>query len=270
VNALLALLLLMPPPDSVLVEVQLSSTQERIIIEAVVDPDSALQLPAGPVYQLLGLGTPPAPWISLVSLQAAYPTVAFVWMPTEMRVVIIDRMEVLPASRRAHAEIVMRSQNSFSLPVQSAPFASIAVDDSLHALLDVGYSYRGQAAVAGRVDDRKAGSWGVTLAPNPHVFVSYTDATARPPTVGGRISAGPFWLSTSYTPHSPVDMSGLIRIKDVQAFASRDYGIVTMTPAPQWSAQIARNWKTGRTATRISIGPSYASPFSFPVTTLRH
>jgi hypothetical protein len=268
-NALLALILLAYPQDSVLVDVQLSTTQEHTLVEAVAGPDSALQLPAGPVYQLLGLGTPPAPWVSLASLQAAYPTVAVVWVRSEMRVVIIDRMEVLPASRRAHAEIVMRSQAAFSLPVQSAPFASIAVDDSLHKLLEAGYSYRGQAAVAGRVDDQRAASWGVTLAPNSHVFVTYQDATARPPTVSGRIAAGPLWLSSTFTPHSPLDMSGLFRFRDVQVFASRDYSVATWQGSP-WSAQIARNWKTGRTATRISFGPSYASPFSFPITTLRH
>lgn len=263
-------LLLMPPPDSVLVEVQLSSTQERIIIEAVVESDSALQLPAGPVYQLLGLGPPPAASISLASLQAAYPTVAFVWMPTEMRVVIIDRLEILPASRRAHAEIVMRSQAAFSLPVQSSSFASFAVDDSLHKLLEAGYTYRGKLAVAGRVDDQRAASWGATLAPSSHLFLTYQDATARPPTVSGRIAAGPFWLSSTFTPHSPLDMSGLIRIKDVQAFASRDYGIVTLNRPSQVAVQLATNWVQHRTAARVSFGPSYASPFSFPVTTLRH
>jgi hypothetical protein len=259
----------MPQPDSVLVEVTLSTTAERILVEALAGPDSALQLPAGPIYELLGLGTPPSQWISLTSLQAAFPTVGFIWVRSEMRVAIIDRMEVLPASLRAKTETMSRTQQAitYSLPMQSAPYAALAVDDSLHAMLDAGYSFRGRAAVAGRVDETRAGSWGASVAPNSHVFASYQGGTARPPTVSGRVSAGPFWLSATATPHSPVEMSGLIRFGDVQVFASHDYGVVTWQGSP-WTAQVARNWKTGRTATRFSIGPSYASPFSFPITTL--
>jgi hypothetical protein len=262
------LVLLAGQPDTVLVEVILVEAQQRVLIEAVTQ-DSTLLLPTAPLYELLGLGTPTSPHITPESLQRAYPTTRVVWSPLEGRLYVFDPLSAFPESRRAHAEIVMRSQAAFSLPIQSGPFAALSVDDSLHALLDAGYDWRGRVSVAGRVDDTKAGSWGATIAPNPHVFLNYQDGTARPPTVSGRIAAGPFWFSASATPHSPLDMSGLIRFGDVQAFASRDYGIVTMTPAPQWSAQIARNWRTGQTATRISVGPSYASPFSFPITTLR-
>jgi hypothetical protein len=254
-------------PDSVLLSVELSSTAEKIIVEGIAQ-DSTLLLAAGPVYQLLGLGLPPTPWVSLTELQAAYPSVAFIWSPQEMRVLILDRMEVLPASRRAKAEIVARSQAAFSLPVQSAPFAALAVDDSLHGVFDAGYSYRGQAAVAGRVDDAGTASWGATVAPNSHVFVTYTDAVARPPTMSGRIAAGPLWLATTYTPRSPLDLSGLLRIKDAEFYASRDYGVLTINQPHQLAVQLATNWKQHRTAARVSVGPSFASPFAFPVTTL--
>lgn len=253
--------------DTVLIEVQLVSTQERILVEAVTQ-DSTLLLPTEPLYKLLGLGTPTSPRVTPEALQAAYPTTRVVWVRLEGRVYVFDQLEVLPASRRAKAEMVARSQNSYSLPVQSGPFAAFAVDDSLHKLLEAGYNFRGQVSVAGRVDDARSGSWGATLAPNAHLFLSYTDAVDRPPTVSGRIAAGPLWLSASATPHSPVDMSGLVRIKDVQVFASRQYTTITINRPAQVAFQLATNWEQHRTAARVSVGPSYASPFSFPVTQL--
>jgi len=268
-NAILALLLLTSPPDSVLVDVQLSTTQEHILVEAVAGPDSTLQLPSGPVYQLLGLGIPPAPWISLASLQRDYPTVAFVWQRSEMRVVIIDRMEVLPASRSAKAEIVARTQMAFNMPVQSGPYAALAVDDSLHKLLEAGYSFRGRVAVAGRVDDARAGSWGASVIPNSHLFASYQGGTRSPPIVSARVSAGPFWISTTYTSHRPLDLSGLVRFGDVQFYAAKEYGVVTLNRPNQLAVSLATNWVQHRTAARVSVGPTYASPFQFPTTTLR-
>jgi hypothetical protein len=267
-SLLLAFLLAVAPSDTTLVEVMLVSTQERILVEAVTQ-DSTLLLPTAPLYKLLGLGTPTSPLITPAALQAAYPTTRVVWAPLESRVYVFDQLEVLPASRRAKAEMVARTQSVYSLPVQSGPFAAFAVDDSLHKLLEAGYNWRGRVAVAGRVDDARAGSWGATLAPNSHVFVSYTDAVDRQPTISGRVAAGPVWLSTTYTPHSPVDMSGLVRIKDVLLFASKQYGVLTINRPYSVAFQLATNWEQHRTAARVSVGPSsYASPFGFPVTQL--
>jgi hypothetical protein len=249
--------------------VTLSTTAERILVEAVAGPDSALSLPAGPIYELLGLGTPPTSWISLQSLQAAYPMAAFVWQRSEMRVTIIDQIGVLPASVRARAEVMSRAQQAmvaYSLPMTSAPYASLAVDDSLHAMLDAGYSFRGRAAIAGRVDETRAGSWGASLAPNSHVYASYQGGTARPPTVSARVSAGPFWLSATATPHSPLNMSGLVRFGDVQVFASRQFSSVVINRPSQVAVQLAHDWEMHRTAARVSVGPTYASPFGFPST----
>jgi hypothetical protein len=264
---LLAFLLALAPTDSVLVEVVFVPTQEKMIVEAVTQ-DSTLLLPTEPMYKLLGLGTPTRPRITPEALQAAYPTTRIVWVPLEGRLYVFDPLEAFPATRRAKAEVVARSQAAFSLPVQSGPFAALAVDDSLHALLDVGYSYRGRVAVAGRVDDAGAGSWGATLAPSSHLFVSYTDAVERPPTVSGRIAAGPLWLSASYTKDAPLDAAGLLRFGDVQFFASRQYGVITITRPSSVAFQLATNWEQHRTAARVSVGPSYASPFGFPVTSL--
>lgn len=253
--------------DTRLVEVVLTSTEERILVEAVTQ-DSTLLLPTEPLYKLLGLGTPTSPQITPEALQAAFPTTRIVWVKLESRLYVFDQLEVLPASRRAKAEMVARSQHSFSLPVQSGPFASLAVDDSLHKLLEGGYNFRGQVSVAGRVDDARAGSWAMALAPSSHLFIAYQDGTHSPPTVSGRIAAGPLWLSASATPNSPLDLSGLVRIKDVQVFASRQYTTITINRPAQVAFQLATNWEQHRTAARVSVGPSYASPFSFPVTQL--
>jgi hypothetical protein len=253
---------------TVLVQVVLVSTNERVLVEAVLTADSTLYLPTEPVHELLGIGGPSGQLVTVAELQAAYPTAQVVWVPSELRVLIFDPLEVFAATRKARAESVARTQVAFNLPVQSGPFASIAVDDSLRGVLDLGYSYRGRASFAARVDDRGAGSWGVTVAPDPRLFLTITDATQGPLTVSGRVAAGPVWLSTSYTPDRPVDVAGLVRFRDVQFFASRQYGVLTYNRSSQWTVQVAHHWEQQRTAARISAGPSWASPFSFPVTSL--
>jgi hypothetical protein len=263
----LLLALLVGQPDTLLVSVELMQSQERILVEAVLEADSTLRLPAGPVGQLLGTSFP-TPWVTPQQLREAYPTTRVVWLPLELRVVILDDLRVLPASRKAHQQLVARSQLAFGVPVRSGPFAALAFDESLHGLLDLGYSFRGRVSLAGRVDDGGTAMWGVTLAPSSHLFLSYQDGVYRPPNLNGRLAAGPLWLSAAYTPNSPVEVAGLVRFGAVQVFASRQYGVLTFTPSPQWTVQLAQHWETQRTGARISVGPSYASPFSFPVTSI--
>lgn len=261
------ILALSPLPDSLLVEVKLVDAQTSVLVQAVLSDDSTLHLPTPPMSELLGVSFS-APWIAVTELQAAYPATRIVWEPRTLRVLVFDPQRSLPATRAVYAEIVARTQAAFLLPVQSGPFVALAVDDSLHTLLDVGYSFRGRAAFAGRVDETGAGSWALIAAPSSHVFLSYQDGVYQPPYVSGRVSAGPFWLSASATPHSPVEMSGLIRFRgDVQAFASRQYAVVTINRSHQLAVSVAYDWVRHRTAARVSAGPAYASPFQFPVTT---
>lgn len=266
----LLLAVLLMPQDTLLVSVELVDAQQQIMVEAVLDADSTLRLPARPVADLLGIGAPAGQWITVGALQRAYPTVRFAWLPLELRVLVFDPLEVLPATRRVRQAVMARARMAFQLPIQSGPFAALAVDDSARALLDAGYSYRGRFALAGRVDDRGAGSWGVTLAPSAHLFLSYADGVDRPPNVSGRIAAGPLWLSAASTPGSTVDVAGLMHVGAVQVFASREYGVLTITPSSQWTVQLAHHWPTARTAMRFSVGPAYANPFTFPVTSLSH
>jgi hypothetical protein len=255
--------------DKLLVSIELSETQERMVVEALLDADSILHLPHTQVAALIGTEIGSGPWVSLDAIRAAFPAVVVAWIPAEMRVLLIDRMRSLPASQRAHQQVVARSRWSLQVPVWSGPFFAAAVDDSLHGLFDLGYTFRGRLSLAGRYDDRGTALWGATLAPSPHLFISYQDGVYRPPTFSGRVQAGPAWLAGAYTPGIPVDVQGLIYVGPVQLFASKQHGTITVQSGMTWSAQVARHWRTGRMAARVTLGPAYASPFAFPTTTLR-
>jgi hypothetical protein len=267
-NALvLALLLVGQPSDTLIVEVVLASSNERVVVEAVRDVDSTLLLPAEPVGRLLGVAFS-TPWVTVAALQAAWPTLRVAWSPRELRVVILDDLRVLPASRRADQQVMARSRMALGLPMRSAPFMSLSLDEQA-ALLDAGYAWRGKVAVSGRVDNAGAAMWNATLAPTRHLFLSYADGFDIPASVSGRVAIGPLWLSAAYrAPDVPVDVAGLLRIGPAQLFASPDFGVLTITPDAHVSVQLAHTWETQRTAARISIGPAWASPFAFPVTSL--
>lgn len=266
----LLLVLALAAQDPLLVQVELVEAQQQTLVEAILTADSSLYLPASPVSELLGTTVAGGPWLTLDALRQQFPTIRVVWLPRELRVVIFDPLRVLPATRNAHQQVVARTRMAFNLPVQSGPFAALAVDDSLRGVLDGGYSWRGRFAVAGRMDDAGTATWGVSLAPSSHLFFTYQDGVYRPPNLSGRIAAGPLWLSTAYTPGSPVEVAGLLRVGALQMFASRQYGVLTITSSSQWTVQLAQHWATQRTGARISVGPTYASPFTFPVTSLSH
>ena len=262
----LLLLRLLLPSDTTLVSVELVSTRELITVEAMVT-DSIVQLPSTALRDLLGVSFV-GPWVSLDQLRTQYPTLVVQWRPAELRVLVFDEAAVLPATRRFREQHRASAFNTVAVPIYSGPFLSAAVDDSLRAAVDGGYNFRGRFVVAGRIDNRGAGAWGVTLAPTPHVFLDYQDGVYRLPTISGRLAAGPLWLYGAYTPTHPVELAGLIHIRDVQVFSSRQFGAVTWQGGLK-SIQIAHTWQTGRTAARISLGPVPVSPFSFPSTTIR-
>jgi hypothetical protein len=100
--------------------------------------------------------------------------------------------------------------------------------------------------------------------------LNYAGATGRPAQVSGRVAAGPVWLSTSWTPQRPLEVAALARAGPVQAFASRQFGTITITPPGQWAVQLATRWADRRTVGRIGFGPIPSSAFSFPVTSLSY
>jgi hypothetical protein len=255
-----------------LIEVVLVQTSQRILVEgALLAPESTLHLPTEPVYRLLGItDTPTRLYVTVAALQSQWPTTRVVYVPLEQRVLIFDPLNALPATRRVNDAVALRTQRSFgALPVHAGPFASVAVDDSAHGVVDVGYSYKGRASVAGRVDDRGAGFWGVTIAPDSRLFLTYNDGADAPPLFSARVSAGPLWISATYGPEREPDAAAFVRVSNgVQLYASKQYGVVTINPSPLLTVQLAHQWESQRTAARVSAGPSWASPFAFPVTSL--
>jgi hypothetical protein len=258
------------PPDSLLVDVQLAYTAEHVLVDAVLFADSTLLLPAAPIYQLLGLGQPAAQWVTPQAIHAAYPTVTVVWEPRNLLVVVLDPLQVLPASKRVAASQLAQTRYAFSLPVHSGPYASVAWDEhGRSALLETGYNWRGRVAVAARGDYGGAAAWTASLAPSSHVYLTYSDGLRQRPTGTARVALGPLWLSGSYvSPRTPVDLSGLFHVGPLQLFASSQFGVVTLTPVTGMVVQASRIWQTKSSAFRISVGPAPLSPFTVPASSL--
>jgi hypothetical protein len=268
VNTMLLVLGLLSPRDTVIVELYLVPTAERITVEAVQE-GAALFLPAGPIHDLLGI-TMPGPWVALEDLRHAYPTVVFAWQPEQLRVAVFDELGVLPAVKRFHEQHRASALGTIGIPAYSGPWAAAAVDDHRRAILEGGYWWRGRFALAARVDDRGTNQWTVSASPTSRLFVSAIGGSRQRPQISGRIQTGPLWLYTNYVPHRPLEVAGLVQGGPVQVFASQQYGVITISPMSQVSVQLAQTWRMDRTAFRVAVGPTYASPFTFPVTQLSH
>jgi len=262
---ILLVLALLVPRDTVLVEIYAVTTNTRVVVEALAQ-DGTLLLPAQALHELLGVAFP-SPWISLDQLRQAYPTITARWSPEMARVDVFDDLGVLPATRQFRETTRASAFAAMALPAYSGPFGSVAVDDQRRALAEVGYLYKGRLSVQGRANDHGVGQWFVSAVPFPRLFLNASGGSGLPPQVSGRVQAGPVWISSSWTPQGPLDVAGLVRLGPVQAFSSRQFGVLTVTPpASHVTLQVARRWADGRTAARLSFGPSYAAPFSYPLT----
>lgn len=252
--------LLLGPPDTLLVSVELVETSQRVLVEAVLADDSTLHLPAEPVGQLLGV-TFPVLWISVEQLQQQYPTLTVAWLPLEMRVVILDPLRVLPASREAQQRIVARTRLAFNVPVRSGPFLSLTADDRGEHLTDIGYSFRGRASATLRQSSTRGSAWALTLAPSPRLYLTVADGDQMQPTASARLAAGPAWAFATWTPQG-FETDGLLQVGRVSLFAStREIFAVTINAAPV-GVQVGRQGNT--TTARLTYGPVMPSPFTVP------
>jgi hypothetical protein len=243
----------------VLVVVRLVGVGE-VTLEARL-ADSTLELPAAEMYALLGLGTPPGPGVRLDALQRMYPVVNFVWTPREMLLTVEDPQAVLPASRAAIDRLGRQGRGAPGLTVtRSGPFAAFTADDRGRQMFDAGYSYKGRVAIqASR--QRQGTTWGVSLAPLPAVYVSYTQGTQQAASVTSRLALGPAWLSTSWADGQRLTIDALLALGPLALFVSsrQRYAITIRGPV---AVQVGR---TGSTTTgRVSIGPVPPNPFSVP------
>jgi hypothetical protein len=257
------------PADTTLVELFAVTTNSRVTVEAV-EQDGTLLLPSSALRELLGIPPPPTPWMSLEQLQHEYPTVVVRWDPTEGRVLIFDELSILPAVRAFRETHRASAYGVVGLPQYSGPYGSWAVDDQKRSVAELGYLWKGRVAALGRVDDRGTAQWSVSAAPLSRLYVGANGGTGQPTTATGRVQAGPVWVLSTFTPHHPLDMAGLVRAGPMQVFASRQFAVLTITPPGQWAVQLATRWSDHRTAGRISFGPTVASPFSFPQSFLSH
>ena len=223
--------------------------------------DTTLALPAAETYALLGLGAPPGPWVRLDALQRMYPVVAFDWMPREMLLTIADPQAVLPASREAVDRLGRQAHGAPGLTVtRSGPFLAVLGDDRGRTLVQGGYSYKGRVAIqASRA--RQGTTWGVSVAPAPAIYLSYSQGAHQRASVSGRLALGPAWLSTSWTGGRPLTIDALFTRGHVALFASSRQSFALTIRGPV-AVQVGR---TGSTTTgRLSIGPVPPNPFSVP------
>ena len=108
--------------DTLLVALMLLGGRS-VTVEAVLARDSTLLLPAAEVANLLGTGTPPAPWVTVKDLSRSWPAVAFTWDARALVVYVDDPLAVLPASRAARARGDARARGAAYIP-RSGPFAA--------------------------------------------------------------------------------------------------------------------------------------------------
>ncbi len=263
VAALMCLLpaVLTSQQPNTLIEIDVRSVA-KVTVEAVITADSLLLLPAGEVFQLLGLGVPTTNWITPQALAKEYPSLVVTWLPREMRVRIEDPMAVLPATRqlRDQRERQARAAPPY-LATRSGPFLAFTADDRGENLVDVGYSHQGKVALQGQHSTGRGTAWGLSVVPSPRVFLSYSDGDHQPPTATARLAAGPMWAFASWTPDR-WSADGLVTWGRVSLFASsREAFSLTINAVPV-GAQIG--WSGGRTTARITYGPIGPSPFVVP------
>jgi len=251
----------------VLVAVELLGVHARTIEARYALPDSTLELPAGELRELFGV-TVPVPWVALPALEAAYPSVMFTWIPRELRLLVQDPREVLPASRDARAALLRRAQsaNPFAYRAFAGPFGAVTADDSGRSLLELGYSLRGRASVTGSyLPAAHRGLWTAAVTPWSALSLSIS-GDARVQSATGRLAIGPTWAFATWSAGA-VQLDGLVALGPVAIFASSRHSyLVTLTRA---GVAVQAGRTPQQTTVRLSFGPQLASPFLVPVVPLR-
>ncbi len=248
--------------QALLVEVQLLGVGSTTV-EARLGTDSVLALPAADLAQLLGLGAPTAPWLTLADLRHAWPAVTWTWLPRQLEVIVEDRYNVLPATR---ARYELRQIQAQGVPqqttvAQSGPFLALTGDDLGRSRIEAGYSWHGLVALTGSHSSVSGSAWAVTLAPAPVLYLTYSQTDKVGPTVGGRLALGRVWISSTWGPEYATT-DALVKVGRVTLFAStRDQFAITFRGPV--SLQLGQSG--GTTAARISFGPIPPNPFAVPV-----
>jgi hypothetical protein len=168
----------------------------------------------------------------------------------------------LPASQRAKDARLVQARGTLALPIRSGPFLAFAADERQHHVTDFGYAWRGKVAVQGRYASAFGSAWGISVAPSPVLFLSYTDTDRQPATISGRLATGPVWIAPTWQQGRALGVDGLVALGPLKLFAStRDVYVLTIN-GRSGDLQVAHS--AGRTSARVSWGPLPASPFSPP------
>ena len=166
---------------NLLVSVQLQGVG-AVDVEAVLTADSTPLLPAAPVSELLGLPPPTSQWVTVAQLQKQFPPIQVQWIPRQLTVLIQDDVFALPASRRTRDGLIRQAQGAAPYAVtRSGPFAAVAGDNLGKTLVDLGYSFRGRAAIAVRRSSTRGTSTTISVPPVPLLFASVAAGAGQQP-----------------------------------------------------------------------------------------
>ena len=260
--ALLLLVAALQQPN-LIIEVRLDGTGQATTVEAELLSDSTLLLPSADLGAFLGTPSEPAPWLALGTLRTRFPAVSWQWIPRALLLLVVDPNQVLPVSRALAASLERQARGAAPYAViTSGPFAALAADNVGKTLVDLGYSFRGRAAITVRRSSTLGTTYTISLAPVPQLFATYAGGDGPSGTASARLAAGPAWLQASYVRGQALMVDGLLQL-----------GIVSLFGAPQRHAYmitlrgpIAVQWgRLGSTSVaRVSVGPIPPSPFLVP------
>jgi len=240
-------------------------------MEAVLAPDSTLSLPTGDLEALLGVKLPPAAWTSIPALRAAFPSLRVTVNLRGLVVYVEDDFETLGATRAARDK-QRRLAHRAPVVIPSGPAFSLAADDRGATLAEAGYSLGGRAFAQVRstglfprpasIAQRDFTSWTVSAIPTPFLFIAYTDGDHQRPEATARLTAGPTWVSASWTPER-YSVDGLLTFGRLSLFASSRNAFALTLNARPVGLQLGRAGK--HTTAKLTYGPQLPTPFTPPM-----
>ena len=247
-------------PDSLLVVVRLDGVGSIMVMAGT--EGSSLRLPAGPVYDLVGLGLPPLPEMTLDQLREELG-VQVIWSPRQLQVLIRDVRQTLPASMarldRLRALATTRAENGLQQSY-AGPFGGLTLDDRGSALGELGYSQRwGQLRVSHST--RSGTSWSAAASPLSSLWLTYARSPLAGSRYGARLALEQGWVSGGYQ-MGRFGIEGAAALGPVVVYASsRDRFAITW----RGSVDVQVGHTGERSALRVSFGPVDPSPVSVPM-----
>lgn len=245
--------------DSLLVEVQLAGIGAVLVVGVM--HGEMLSLPATPLYSLAGLGAPPRAVMTLQEIRDELQ-VEVVWSRQQMRVVLRDLRQALPASRARLDQLRAMASARAGTVYQgryTGPFGSITVDDAGETLGELGYTSR-YAQVRGSRSSRSGFAFNAAASPITPVWLTYSRTATGTWRAGARVALHKVWVSADYQ-MGRFGVDGAAAIGPLVVYASsRDRFAITWRGAV--NVQVGHTGE--RSAMRVSFGPIDPSPATVP------